>query len=535
VLVSTVPASGVSIIPGLTQISVTFDEEIFAVTTENIRIYVQGNPTPIINVPASSGTKSGNTYTYDFPAITTLGSYYVIIDQYAFDDQWANSYDGIVTPTGWTFEIVDNEAPVITHTEVTSFEKGGGSVNYSIGVTDNVAATNARMIFRKIGGQQTYDSITMVVSGGQAQFQVTESMLDEMGIEYYFKANDVAGNVGRSPSGTGSYHSYLNRTGSNVPSLPNFTPGGDVSNYKIISVPFIISNRSINEIFKSLLPQDKQRWRVLTYRADPDPGQWLDYPSTIDRGKGYFINVKDVLTESIKLADSQSPSNNTGSPFTMNLTSKFNLIGNPYPFSIRWQDVVDANPGAGIIDPPKTFSNGSYSTVTTIGAFEGAFVYSEQSVSSLIIPVKNASGARVEQPQAHHQLDHPEWQLELTLAQGMLENKLSGIGMNPEAKVTRDKFDQIAPPRFIDYLELNFSHPEHAGKWFCWDVVPYQDEYVWDITIASNLSGLAELKWDNTGFGNNVKELFLFDVSRQKIVNMRGASSYILILPVHRI
>jgi Secretion system C-terminal sorting domain len=53
-----------------------------------------------------------------------------------------------------------------------------------------------------------------------------------------------------------------------------------------------------------------------------------------------------------------------------------------------------------------------------------------------------------------------------------------------------------------------------------------QSEYVWEFTIDSNLDGPAELQWDNSGFGNNNKDLFLLDVQTQTLVNMREATRF---------
>ncbi|MDZ7647641.1 MAG: T9SS type A sorting domain-containing protein [Cytophagales bacterium] len=114
----------------------------------------------------------------------------------------------------------------------------------------------------------------------------------------------------------------------------------------------------------------------------------------------------------------------------------------------------------------------------------------------------------------------------ISLLQGEIENTFGGIGMHHSANASYDQFDDINAPRFIDFVEINFDHPEHFAKKFARDVVPAQEEYTWNFTIDGNVNSGAQSNWTNASLANLSQDLFLLDEGRQVIVNMREQDSY---------
>lgn len=513
------PADNSDVVQGLNQLSISFNEEPIAVGGLSLKVFQTGNATPIATVDAASGTKTDSTYSYSIPALNVIGSYYVQIDPFAFDDQWGNSFDGISNMTTWSFNIIDVTPPVLTFTEVTSFEKGTGNTNFTVGVADAGGAASAKMHYRKIGSSQPFiETGNMPVVSGQTNFTVQESWFDNMGMDYYFTALDNTGNEGRLPA-AGSFHAYMKLTGANIPALPNLSFGGEIGNYRIFSIPYTLQNNSISTLFNIVGGQDKTKWRLLSYRSSPEA--WIDFPSSIEKGKGYFINIVDPVE--ITLGEATAPSHNQSNPYMMSLAAGFNLIGNPYTFSVKWADVVAANPAALIEDP--LYFNGTYSKLSQIDIFQGAFVFADEAIT-LTIPIVNSSGGRTGSKWSSR-LDEQNWELPFTLIQGSFENGLGAIGMHSDASSSRDRYDRVTAPRMFEYLEMNFHHSEFmGGKNFSKEMVATADEHVWDFKVESNLEGVANLNWDNLGLGENDKELYLVDVSLQHIVNMRDLGSY---------
>ena len=95
--------------------------------------------------------------------------------------------------------------------------------------------------------------------------------------------------------------------------------------------------------------------------------------------------------------------------------------------------------------------------------------------------------------------------------------------MNENANLDWDQFDDLNPPRFIDYAELAFDkkyNSYHLAK----DVVPVQDEYVWEFTVNAS-EGQTQLNWDNKSITGD-RDLILFDLDRQKRIDMKELPSY---------
>ncbi|MEZ4946733.1 MAG: FG-GAP-like repeat-containing protein [Cyclobacteriaceae bacterium] len=486
------------------------------------RVYVTtGSKTQIRELQSHSGHATQNSTTLHFG----LGSAAVINEirvvwPSGAEDIWNN----VAPNQTLNYEeggSLDKDPPVITFTEIKSFEKGSQQATYTIGVTDvESSVVSGKMFYRKIESSGAFlNTGDIPIASGQVGFTVLEDWFDDMGMEYYFTALDGLGNEGRLPA-TGSFHAYMKLTGSNIPSLPNLSFGGEIGNYRTFSIPYSLQNNSISTLFNSVGGQDKTKWRLLSYRSSPEA--WIDFPSSIEKGKGYLVNIVDPVE--ITLGEATAPSHNQSNPYMMSLTAGFNLIGNPYTFSVKWADVMAANPAALIEDP--LYFNGTYSVLTQLDIFQGAFVFADEAIT-ITIPIINSSGGRQGKTSWSSRLGEQDWELPFTLTQGSIENELSAIGMHKDASIGKDKYDRVTAPRMFDYLEMNFHHSEYmGGKNFSKEIVATSDEHVWDFKIESNLEGAANLNWDNLSFGENGKELFLLDVDRQQIVDMKEVGSY---------
>ncbi len=73
---------------------------------------------------------------------------------------------------------------------------------------------------------------------------------------------------------------------------------------------------------------------------------------------------------------------------------------------------------------------------------------------------------------------------------------------------------------------MSVAHPEHFMKRFARDVVSTQKEFMWEFTIDASLDAASLLSWDNSEFGVSSKELYLFDVTLQKAIDMREEIAY---------
>jgi hypothetical protein len=396
---------------------------------------------------------------------------------------------------------------------------------FSVNITDNKGVHDATMFVKSISaGSYTQIAGVAPTSGNAWTFAVPSNAYDGSGIEYYFKAHDAATNEGISPGAPATYKTFVkyDGTSSQIPAGLIGT-GGTSSSWKIVAIPFELGgSNGVQTVFDELTGTKKVDYRLVTYTESPAPA-WQDYPdvfNTINRGVGYMINIKSPV--SIVVGDGLiAPGNTRDNLFKINLKKGWNMIGNPYLDAINWSDVVDYNSVTGAGTTLKRFNAGNYENATSVAAYEGAVVNVEADVQISIPFAGQNNGSRIQAPS----FGTDEWLVPITLQQGELKNTFGGVGMHSSALLSFDKFDDLNGPRWFDYLEMKFSHPEYNTKAFARDVVPVANDFIWSFEIASNISGVASMSWDNKTYTIG-QDLYLYDEDTQTPVNMKENSSY---------
>lgn len=420
---------------------------------------------------------------------------------------------------------LDVTRPVITFSpsSLNTLQKGFAPTDFNITVTDDNAVKSSTFFHRKIS-ESEFQSSSMGIS--PTTFSVNNAMTDDMGMEYYFEATDVIGKS-RLPATEGTYfRSNIQYSGSNQPIIK--VPGeGNANSWKIISIPYDISTTQINSIFSDLGEPGGKTWRLLRYNGQSPV--WLEYPngiSTIERGKGYFINA--TKADTITLSDPKSPAYSRDNLFKMNLAAGWNQIGNPYAVTINWNGVRTFNNIGDKVKELYLFAAGSYTQNEELLKETGGFVFATEAVNDVAISFAGQTPAAPSRIRAPHfgPIDSESWLVNLTASSGEASSPIGGVGMTPESSDSYDELDQFSPPRFINYVEFNFSHPEYFYPWFGRDVVKTAEEYVWQFDVETNQAGLTTLSWNKPSVGDNDVQLYLFDVARQKPVDMIAETSY---------
>lgn len=525
-------ATGISIKPAIT---ITFNEITRAVSGKKIRIFDLAVPAlPVETIDMSAAIQNYKSWTVT-PTVSLAynKTYFVVIDAGAVTDIFGNAYLGISSNATWRFTTSsppDTQAPSITFAP-DSFTKGAVSKVLSATITDNIGVVQAKIFYRSITKTSAETSVNLTLNAGKYEATIPAVDFGPMGLEYYFTASDAANNNARSPQ-SGYHYSYISFSGATNPQIPGglIGVGGAVGNWKMITVPYNLIDNKISTVFSELGTNDLSKWRMISYKNQT---AWDEFPNsftTFTQGKGYFINVKDVPATGLIVEGATTPSNNKATPFVFNLNSGWNQIGNPYGFPIKWSEVLASNSNpAGIGTKLKKF-NGAYidDPDDKLDVFEGAFILnSSTSAVQLTVPIAGSlAGGRIQNDQIRYDISGDNWIAPMKLRQGEIENIFGGIGMNTTASVGVDDHDDFNPPRFLDYVEMSFAHPEHFLGKSTRDVVPTGLEYQWTFTIESNHGNLAELIWNNSLFGSNSKELFLYDLQKGILVNMRAQNSY---------
>jgi hypothetical protein len=515
------------------QFTLTFTEPVLGVAGKKLNVYKTSAPSvSIANVDAAAGVATGNDLKFSLPNGTLAYStaYFIKFDASSFSTTDGGIFSALTQNTDWTFTSVaapDIQAPVITYVS-DNISKGAGNKIISVSITDNVGVAQSKMFYRSITTSNAVATADLVLNNANGKYEVSipETAFGPMGLEYYFTASDASANNIRSPL-TGNYYSYITFASTNNPQIPTgvLSQGGQLANYRIISVPHALSDNKVSTIFSELGANDNSKWRLLTYKSAT---AWAQYPgdfTTITQGAGYFINIKTLPTTGLTIEGATTPSFNKETLFSLPLLSGWNQIGNPYTFPIKWSEVLAANSNPTGIGALKVY-RGAYQAGDQLDAFEGGFVFnSGPATVTLTVPVVGTlSGGRIAEEK--FDIGENQWTVPLLLKTGETENKMPGIGMHPQASTSIDDFDDFNLPRLFDFVEMSFPHPEHFARRLMKDIVPTSLEYTWEFSIESNVIGDCELSWNNAVFGENDKDLFLMDEQKQVLIDMRKASVY---------
>lgn len=529
------PAHNATNIALTTALGITFSEPMTAVPAKNISIFKVSQPaTAVASMLTTTGAISGNTVTFTLAnPLEYQTQYFVKLDDGAFKSTEGVALNFLNNNTSWLFTTVeapDTQKPTITFT-TSNLEKGVAKT-FEITVNDNkpLPADKTKIYYRKITDLATapFASADMTAGAGSgtvsSKFTLAaqESWYDAMGLEFYFETEDAAGNKERSPSVATNYHySYISYTNDNTYPVLNsvLSFGGNQNNYRIVTIPYKLTSATISDILNEAGAIDKTKWRVFTLGSNNSYSE----PTTFTHGKGYWINIRNNPTSTVKIEGSSTPEFNKSNFFSMPLNVGWNMIGNPYPVDISWEETRSGVTGVGKV---KVFNGTSYEDVNDLKPMQGGFVNVTGSAANLKVRFKGiTSGGRIMQDELGTDLAESNWMIPIKAVNNDITNALGGVGMHKDAKSGWDEFDNINPPRFLDAAELAFVKELADVKKLARDVVPTQEEYVWDMNVET-ADGITILQWDNESIISHGKELMLFDVNRQKIVDMKAEGYY---------
>jgi|GEM_PF-3848059 len=404
---------------------------------------------------------------------------------------------------------------------------------------ENATINKVNLEYRKISNPND-DSLfktadTTSSTNGEFGFAINfeENNLPFIGLEYYFEVDYeiIEGDVKTQPitnpnSSSGYFYTY--RTYPNGLDIVNLKSGKESSDYQFISFPLNLDNASAGAVLEDDLDSynDKQ-WRAFAW----EDSIFVEFPfGDFEVGKAYNLIVRKK-DKSINSGSGIAVEVTKDNPYEITLNKGWNLIASPYPFDVSWQKVIESNStDTSVVDTELTVYNGGYTidSENLLRDLEGAFVFSE-SVEELKIPVEydnsiQSSGRRKSKIPSYtlNSIDKESWEVNLNLVNNSIDYNIGGFGMNVLANLLKDRLDKMAPPRVGEYLEIYTKHSDYFYPWFTKDVVPSQENYIWDFTLAtSSPDEITTLSWDNTYFGENDKELYLYLVETGRIVNMR--------------
>jgi len=428
--------------------------------------------------------------------------------------------DGI-TSQDWVVTVIvvtDQEVPGITVVSMPAiFPAGSGGEAVTIVATDDIGVTevtfNSRLANQVDFFSEPISSPTDTIATTIFQEQVTD-----IGLEYFFLAKDAANNQ----TSTDTILMVIQYGSDNSPQIPNLGIGGNPTNWRMFSIPFELQDKTVAGIFESQLgTYDNSKWRIVHYKNDTE--KFVEFKqglSIVERSKGYWFN--SVEQANIPMGAGKGPTANDKNLSTINLNQGWTQIGNPYSFNVSWPDIITFN-GATGVEGLRVFTGGTtLSDATILKAFDGAYVFSDQ-VITLQVPLVDAGGRT---GKSNEENDHEGWKFLINVKAGLFGNTISGLGMHPEASESKDGFDRIRVPRFVQFVDITFPHNEYFAPNFAMDIVPETENYTWEFVIESNVeTDFLHLDWDQVS-NFNAEMLVLYDPGNEVIIDLRSPNSY---------
>ncbi|RKY80909.1 hypothetical protein DRQ00_01215 [candidate division KSB1 bacterium] len=267
---------------------------------------------------------------------------------------------------------------------------------------------------------------------------------------------------------------------------------------------------------------------------------------TLQLGCGYWIGTTQAHTVDIE-----------GEMLTeavpVPLEKGYNLIGNPFPFSIYGENFIfvkngrhlgaaDAANEGWVQDVFYTFAaeDSGYREVSLFQAWQGAWIpVLEDSVELMLDPSAAMASKKIAlRKEGGESISVSSWRFILTATTNRATDFLTQLGVDATAT---DGFDpnldycEPPPPPGGDYVEVYFPHPKWGslpGIRYNRDIrAPLQDEEtkIWNLEIHTNNTGMVKLQWPQLAARvADGHRFFLIDLDAESenSVNMQENQSY---------
>ncbi|MEQ9442211.1 MAG: beta-propeller fold lactonase family protein [Cyclobacteriaceae bacterium] len=348
-----------------------------------------------------------------------------------------------------------------------------------------------------------------------------ESTGDLVGVEYFYKLVDHFG----VDTTTRTYYTYhVLEDGEDL----SVASGKSADDYQLLSFPLALDQPDVSDVFSDELREyDQEKWRLYTVDG---AGKYVEYAGfhAINPGQAYLLIFRDKNVKQINSGPGERLHVRKDQPYTIPVHPGWNLIGNPSPLQIDWEQVAEdpANEGAEVSSYIRHYgpnwSDSSHQLIPGKGGL--VFVQGNQNFISIPLSAKVATGGKRKEPEKAK----GSWEVPLSVRQveGGLFRTLAGFGMHPRADASADRYDAMRPPPFGDFLDITFRHPEYFYPDFAKDIRPVQDRHIWDFAVETSETGLLELRWNPGQLPSGDQPLQLVDRQENKVIDMRMQSYY---------
>ena len=299
--------------------------------------------------------------------------------------------------------------------------------------------------------------------------------------------------------------------------------------WRMISVPLNLNNPEVGQVLSSFGPPGDEAWKLFD-----NEGNDVSSSASFIPGKAFWL--KQILGQGareIKLASGNSVTLEGGKII---LLEGWNQIGNPYAFSVDWNNHTNGseNPnikgpirwdGTKYIGPGQTM--GTDTSLTELLPWEGYFIYNSSNTTQLleINPNKNLG---ITKPLAKSRDQNAlDWFVNIRAKIGEFEDIYNYIGTAADAESGEDRYDMPEFPVIGKYISVYFPDLDSFDnrKYSTIDIRPTAENgHSWDMEIISNIHDKSiQLDWDRSNMPEEM-HIKILDISHNKVLSLQENS-----------
>ncbi len=284
--------------------------------------------------------------------------------------------------------------------------------------------------------------------------------------------------------------------------------------YRMISIPGYIYDGDPSAHFEDDLGSyDASVWRMFKWNGT----DYSEYHfGNIQIGQAFWIITRDPA--SLTSAEGASIEMLSSSP--VNLISGWNMVANPYNFSLSFSDLQDNN--ADIEPVLYRYTGSGYTTTNSFVPGDGVWIYAHNPTTIIFDPLGSGSMSRTV-------AEELTWHGSVKATSGDLTDTENLFGTHVGASSGWDVLDRHEPPVIGDYVTLAFDNNEwanHPGRYSRDIRSDTEAGHIWPFTVITNQSGYVSLSVELPDELPLGWELFLVDVAFDIVQNLSTEIEY---------
>ncbi|MBN2415825.1 choice-of-anchor D domain-containing protein [bacterium] len=284
--------------------------------------------------------------------------------------------------------------------------------------------------------------------------------------------------------------------------------------YNLISVPFMLSNTSVDSVLADFGPYNPYKWELFWWDPIGSEERWSAGKDTI------YYHVTDSVrfeftagracwfasSRSIDFSVGAGATVTTDSSFQLKLAPGWNMIGNPFNFNVAWQSCNATDSLTGLYHYDYSLSDGPILNWTVLQPWKGYWVYNlvEDTVVLSIPPretnILPQAGARAAKRSSLRSTLSEGCTVTLAARTADSRDMFNYAGIRYDAAAEWDIYDQPEPPVFEEAVNLTFNRTGwsvHPGFYAADFRPPGGEGQIWEFDVDMPAgAGQVTLSWE---------------------------------------